>query len=185
MDGEPLHDGQDKGLDAQGHIRREGALRLVPGVFRPVVDAARERLSDVFGTRMTGAYLYGSIPRGTARVGRSDLDLLVALREEPTEADHDDVSALGEALDEEFRQIDGVGTLLVSRARLLSELETYDLGWFVACLCTPLTGEDITGYLPRYRPDSRLARELTNPGNVTRRQRLQQRELRKGQRAVV
>ena len=159
MNSEPLRDGRDRGLDSEGYIRREGSLGLVPDAFRPVVSTARERLSGVFGTRMTGAYLYGSIPRGTARLGRSDLDLLVTLREEPTAADHDDVGALGEALDEEFRQIDGVGTLLFSRARLLSELERYDLGWFVACLCTPLTGEDLADHLPRYRPDSRLARE--------------------------
>ncbi|OIJ89750.1 nucleotidyltransferase domain-containing protein [Streptomyces colonosanans] len=155
----PLHDGRGRSLDSQGYIRREGALGLVPEAFGPVVDAARARLLGVFGTRMTGAYLYGSIPRGTARVGRSDLDLLVVLREEPTEADHGDVRALGEALGEDFRQIDGVGTLLFSRARLLSDLETYDLGWFVACLCTSLVGEDLARYLPRYRPDSRLARE--------------------------
>ena len=67
--------------------------------------------------------------------------------------------ALGEAVDKEFAQIDGVGTLLYGRARLLSEAETHDLGWFVACLCTPLLGEDLAEYLPRYRPDSLLARE--------------------------
>jgi predicted nucleotidyltransferase len=148
-----------RGLDSQGYIRREGALRLIPDAFRPVVAAARERLPALYGARMSSAYLYGSIPRGTARVGRSDLDLLVALREEPTEADRGDAQALGEALDKAFPEIDGVGTLLFSRARLLSDLETYDLGWFVACLCTPLLGEDLAEHLPRYRPDSRLARE--------------------------
>ncbi|MGV9242584.1 nucleotidyltransferase domain-containing protein [Streptomyces sp. NPDC003710] len=155
----PHRDARGKGLDAQGCIRREGALGLVPDVFRPVVTAARERLPVVFGARMTSAYLYGSIPRGTARVGRSDLDLLVALSEEPTEEDRESARDLGETLDGEFPQIDGVGTLLFSRARLVSDLETYDLGWFVACLCTPLLGEDLADGLPRYRPDSRLARE--------------------------
>ncbi|MFF5496312.1 nucleotidyltransferase domain-containing protein [Streptomyces aquilus] len=147
------------GLDPQGYIAREGSLARVPHAFRPVVAMARDRLLDVFGSRLHSAYLYGSIPRGTARVGRSDLDLLVALREEPTEADRDAVRALGDALDKEFPEIDGVGTLLYSRARLLSEPETYDLGWFVACLCTPLLGDDLAEYLPRYRPDSLLARE--------------------------
>lgn len=153
------HDGHGRGLDSQGHIRREGALGLVTHPFRPVVAAAREQLPGVFGARMTGAYLYGSIPRGTARVGRSDLDLLVVLAAEPTETDHRAARALGDALDRQFPQIDGVGTLLFGRARLLSDLERYDLGWFVACLCTPLLGEDLAARLPRYRPDSRLARE--------------------------
>ncbi|MFF4909766.1 nucleotidyltransferase domain-containing protein [Streptomyces sp. NPDC001260] len=148
-----------KGLDPQGCIEREGSLGRVPHAFRPVVAAARDRLLHVLGARLHSAYLYGSIPRGTARVGRSDLDLLVALREEPADADRDAVRALGEALDAEFPQIDGVGTLLHGRSRLLSDAETYDLGWFVACLCTPLLGEDLAEYLPRYRPDSRLARE--------------------------
>jgi predicted nucleotidyltransferase len=147
------------GLDEQGFIAREGSLARVPGVFRPVVAAARDRLTAVFGPRLHSAYLYGSIPRGTARVGRSDLDLLVALRDEPADADRNAVRALGEAVDGEFPQIDGVGTLLYGRDRLLSERERYDLGWFVACLCTPLLGEDLAEHLPRYRPDSLLARE--------------------------
>ncbi|MBK3568526.1 nucleotidyltransferase domain-containing protein [Streptomyces sp. MBT62] len=148
-----------RGLDAQGYIEREGSLGRAPHVFRPVVAAARDRLLDVYGGRLDSAYLYGSIPRGTARVGRSDLDLLVATRREPTEEDRDAARGLGEALDKEFPEIDGVGILLYGRTRLLSEPETYDLGWFVACLCTPLLGDDLAEYLPRYRPDSLLARE--------------------------
>ncbi|MBT2675328.1 nucleotidyltransferase domain-containing protein [Streptomyces sp. ISL-14] len=148
-----------RGLDAQGYIAREGSLARVPHAFRPVVATARDRLLEVFGARMHSAYLYGSIPRGTARVGRSDLDLLIALHAEPTDVDRADARLLDEALDNEFAQIDGAGTLLDSRGRLLSDLETYDLGWFVACLCTPLLGEDLAEYLPRYRPDSLLARE--------------------------
>ncbi|KMS69233.1 nucleotidyltransferase [Streptomyces viridochromogenes] len=148
-----------RGLDAQGYIAREGSLGRVPRPFRPVVAAARHRLLDVFGARLHSAYLYGSVPRGTARVGRSDLDVLVALCEEPTEADRADARVLDEGLDTEFAQIDGAGTLLYSRRRLLSDLETHDLGWFVACLCTPLLGDDLAECLPRYRPDALLARE--------------------------
>ncbi|MFJ9248865.1 nucleotidyltransferase domain-containing protein [Streptomyces sp. NPDC101776] len=148
-----------RGLDAQGYIEREGSLGRVPHAFRPVVATARDRLIDLYGGRLNSAYLYGSIPRGTARVGRSDLDLLVVTRREPTEEDRSAARDLGEALDKEFPEIDGVGTLLYGWARLLSEPETYDLGWFVACLCTPLLGEDLAEDLPRYRPDSLLARE--------------------------
>ncbi|MFD8568705.1 nucleotidyltransferase domain-containing protein [Streptomyces sp. NPDC059639] len=154
----------NRGLDAQGYIAREGSLGRVQEPFRPVVAAARDRLLDVFGARLTSAYLYGSVPRGTARPGRSDLDLLLVLRAGPTEADRADARTLDAALDKEFPQVDGVSTLVYDRARLLSEAETYDMGWFVACLCTPLLGEDLAEDLPRYRPTSRLARE-TN-GNL-------------------
>ncbi|MFF6786894.1 nucleotidyltransferase domain-containing protein [Streptomyces sp. NPDC012510] len=148
-----------RGLDSRGYIEREGALGQVSDVFRPVVAVARDRVLEVFGAGLHSAYLYGSIPRGTARPGRSDFDLLLVLRAEPTETDRAEARALDEALDKEFPQIDGAGTLLVSRAQVLSDLERYDLGWFVACLCTPLLGEDLAEDLPRYRPDSLLARE--------------------------
>ncbi|MEU7578702.1 nucleotidyltransferase domain-containing protein [Streptomyces sp. NPDC041068] len=147
------------GLDEDGYIAREGSLARVPDAFRPVVAAARDRVLALFGARLDSAYLYGSVPRGTARIGRSDLDLLIVLRDEPGAADRTAVDALESALDAEFEQIDGVGALLLGRERVLSSLETYDLGWFVACLCTPLLGDDLAEFLPRYRPDGLLARE--------------------------
>lgn len=148
-----------RGLDAQGYIAREGSLARVTHDFQPVVAAARERIPGLFGARLHSAYVNGSIPRGTARVGRSDVDLLIATREEPTEADRAAGRALIQSLDEEFPQIDGGGALLFGRGRLLSDLETHDLGFFIACLCTPLLGEDLAERLPRYRPETLLARE--------------------------
>ncbi|NBM16550.1 nucleotidyltransferase domain-containing protein, partial [Streptomyces sp. GC420] len=157
--GEPDPRGEpDKGLDSAGYIAREGSLGRIGEPFRPVVAALRDRAPEIFGRRLRSAYLYGSVPRGNARPGRSDLDVLLVLREEPTAADRADADALEKELDAGFEEIDGAGILLYSRARLLSEAERYDMGWFVACLCTPLLGEDLAEELPRYRPDGSLAR---------------------------
>ncbi|MBM7490771.1 hypothetical protein JOD64_001993 [Micromonospora luteifusca] len=157
-----------RGLDVEGSIAREGALSRVQGAFVDVVDAARTRITESFGAagqgadgggRLHSAYIYGSIPRGTAISGVSDLDLLLALNTEPTEADRADAKSIEQALDRSFAQIDGVGILLFSARTLLSELERHDLGFFVACLCTPLLGDDLADHLPRYRPTPLLARE--------------------------
>ncbi|WLQ68291.1 MULTISPECIES: nucleotidyltransferase domain-containing protein [Streptomyces] len=157
----------ERGLDRDGTIAREGALERVPAAFDPVVDAARHHVTATFGsTRLHSAYLYGSIPRGTATPGVSDLDLQLALHDEPTEADRADAEAVEAELDRVFPQIDGVGILLTSARRLLSHAERHDGGFFIACLCTPLLGPDLAAQLPRYRPTSLLARE-TN-GDLTR-----------------
>lgn len=149
-----------KGLDQDGTIAREGSLDRVPPAFGPLVAAARARVGGTFdGERLHSAYLYGSVPRGTARLGVSDLDLLLALRDEPTDADRADARRVENSLDLGFDAIDGVGILLFSAATLLSELERHDLGFFVACLCTPLLGDDLGARLPRYRPTALLARE--------------------------
>jgi hypothetical protein len=150
----------ERGLESDGTIAREGALSRVPDAFAPVVDAARARITEMFdGTRLHSAYLYGSIPRGTAVPGVSDLDLLLALRDEPTEADRVGAGTIEAAIDRSFPQVNGVGILLSSAHTLLSEPELHDGGFFVACLCTPLLGSDLAERLPRYRPTSLLARE--------------------------
>ncbi len=133
----------NRGLDDDGTIAREGALDRVPLAFGPVVEAARARITGTFGpARLHSAYLYGSIPRGTARPGRSDVDLVLALHHEPDAADRADARMLETALDDTFSEVNGVGILLFSVRTLLSDLERYDLGFFVACLCTPLLGPD-------------------------------------------
>ncbi len=149
-----------KGLDDDGFIAREGDLARVPEAFAPVVAAARAGIADAFGpARLHSAYLYGSIPRGTAVPGRSDLDVLLALHDAPGEPDRAAARRLEAAVDARFDQLNGAGILLFSTATLLSDIERYDLGWFVACLCTPLSGPDLATHLPRYRPTSLLARE--------------------------
>ncbi|MFC9328108.1 nucleotidyltransferase domain-containing protein [Kitasatospora sp. NPDC057015] len=148
------------GLDQDGCIAREGALDRVPPAFAGVVADARARITALFGPeRLHSAYLYGSVPRGTATPGVSDLDLLLALRRPPTAADRADAAVLEAGLDAAHPVIDGAGIVLSDTATLLSDLERHDLGWFVACLCTPLLGEDLAARLPRYRPTSLLARE--------------------------
>lgn len=156
--GEALSGGRE--LDAEGFIDREGSLAYVTPVFVPVVQAVRARLPGAFGAEgLHSAYLYGSIPRGTATPGISDLDLLLALHHEPKDGDRADARRLEAGLDRDLPQIDGAGILLHRADTLLSEAERNDMGWFLACLCTPLSGPDLAGSLPRYRPTSLLARE--------------------------
>jgi predicted nucleotidyltransferase len=149
----------ERGLRPDGTIAREGALGRVPAAFAPVVEAARAHVAETFRGRLHSAYLYGSIPRGSAIPGVSDLDLLLVLHGEPTEVDRAGAKLMEAALDRAFPQIDGVGILLSSKQTLLSDIERYDGGFFVACLCTPLLGDDLAEQLPRYRPTTLLARE--------------------------
>lgn len=151
---------EGKGLNPDGTIAREGSLDRVTAGFAPVVAAARTEIAGRFGDgRLHSAYLYGSIPRGTAVPGTSDLDLLLVLHEEPAARDRADADAAEAVLDGSFGSIDGAGILLVSTRAALSELERYDLGFFISCLCTPLLGEDLAARRPAQRPTSLLARE--------------------------
>lgn len=76
------------GLDRDGFIEREGDLARIPEAFGPVVEGTKAAILSAFALdRLHSAYLYGSIPRGTAVPGTSDLDVLLAMHDEPTDAD--------------------------------------------------------------------------------------------------
>lgn len=156
---EPPAPAGERGLNAAGYIVREGSLSRIPTAFRPAVDDARRRIAHSFRHVLHSTYLYGSVPRGTAAPGRSDLDILLVLRSEPADADRAEAGRIEAALHARHPAIDGTGIVLFSARRILSPAERHDLGFFVACLCTPLSGEDLAALLPWYRPTRELARE--------------------------
>jgi hypothetical protein len=174
----------DRGLGRDGWIRREGSLDRVAPAFGPVIADVRGLVAARLGTRLHSAYLYGSIPRGTAVPGVSDLDAVILLRDDPPDTDTHasaanaaanatdeanvsarrgqgdaaptDAAAVGAApadaaavaqiavaLDKRHEIIDGAGLLCWPVSRILDPAERYDLGFFLACLCTPLLGQDV------------------------------------------
>jgi hypothetical protein len=159
----------DRGLNATGHITREGSLDRIAPEFRALIDETRRQLDQQFRRRLhspgfpgagfSGAYLYGSIPRGTAVAGRSDLDVLITLRSDPSDIEKSRAGELGRWLADRHPEITSAGLLVESAPRVLAPAERHDFGFFVACLCTPLLGEDLAALLPWYRPTRELARE--------------------------
>jgi hypothetical protein len=130
------------------------------------VDDLRGQWRAAFGGNRDGLYLNGSVPKGTARPGVSDLDALGILGDD-SGAVHEDVAAsIAREIQERHPMLAGVSLGLVHRDVILSPAQRYDMGFFVACLCTRVDGEDLAPLLPRYRPSLALARG-TN-GNIRR-----------------
>lgn len=84
-DKEFMHN-EDTGLDELGFIRNDYSVDKIQPEFKPVVDSMVQQLTQRFPEQIDGIYLYGSIPRGTAVVGRSDLDVSIILNTPITES---------------------------------------------------------------------------------------------------
>ncbi|MBO0811327.1 MAG: hypothetical protein J2P23_04690 [Microlunatus sp.] len=146
----------DDGLDAAGRIRREGDLGRVPDAFRPLVGRVDLALREAFGNRLHSSYLYGSVPRGTAIVGRSDLDVSVVLDDQPTTGDRRTAAEIAAELADRA-VADEIGIVIDSRADILSDHQRYDEAFHISCLCTPLWGPDLAEELPDHYPTRDLA----------------------------
>lgn len=148
----------DRGLDADGFVRREGDPSRVQPAFREVVEGYVDAVRSLFGDALDGAYLYGSIPRGTARVGLSDLDGQVLLTRPPTPEDEEALEVVERRLGAAYPQVSVVEILLDSRAALVDPADRHDGGFHVRVLCTPFWGSDAGAEVAPHRPDLDLAR---------------------------
>jgi uncharacterized protein len=156
-----------RGLDRDGFIVREGDAARVQQEFRPLVAAFVSAAHEAFdGAGLDSVYLYGSVPRGAARPGVSDLDGQVLLGHEPTSADRARARDVESRLAAEHPEVSGVGILLDSRERMTDPARRFDEGFHVRVLCAPVWGPDAGAHVSPHRPDLALARQVQGDWRV-------------------
>src|SRR5215213_6663457 len=153
-----------RGLDRHGFILPEVSLDRVRPPYPPVIAALREQCGAAFPSNLHSLYVAGSVVKGTACPGQSDLDALAVMQVAPTPADKEAARRVAAAVAGSFPFITEVSILLAGRDAILSEDERNDMGFFVKILCACVAGEDLGAHLPQYRPTVALARG-TN-GNI-------------------
>ena len=87
-------------LDSEGYIRPEADLANLQPECQGVPTAAADMLAGEFRSQLHSAYLYGSVARGNAVPGRSDIDLLAVLLAAPVDEDRGRAERVERALEE-------------------------------------------------------------------------------------
>jgi hypothetical protein len=144
-------------LDFEGYIRPEADLANVQPEYQGLPDATAGLLADEFGPRLHSGYLYGSVVRGNAVPGRSDLDVIAVLLAVPVEEDRGRADRVEQALVERFPVLFSAGVGLTSLQEIRSPAQRYSgqvlLRELAVCIC----GEDLRPGLPRTRPSAAVA----------------------------
>jgi predicted nucleotidyltransferase len=153
-------------LDAEGYIRPEADLANVQPEYRGLPDAAAGLLTAQFGARLHSAYLYGSIVRGNAVPGRSDVDALAVLLAAPDDEDRARADRVERALVERFPVLFSAGVGLTHLKEVRSPAQRYGLQVFLRELAVCVWGEDLRPSLPRTRPSAALAAGFHDDAHV-------------------
>jgi uncharacterized protein len=144
-------------LDPEGYIRPEADLANVQPEYQGVPDAAAGLLADEFGSHLHSAYLYGSVVRGNAVPGRSDVDLAAVLLAAPTDEDRTRADRAERALVDRFPVLFGAGVGLTHLQEVRSPAQRYAWQVFLRELAVCICGEDLRPGLPRTRPSAAVA----------------------------
>jgi uncharacterized protein len=144
-------------LDPEGYIRPEADLAHVQPAYQGLPDAAAGLLAEEFGPRLHSAYLYGSVVRGNAVPGRSDVDLIAVLLAAPTGEDRARADCVERALVERFPVLFSAGVGLTHLQEVCSPARRYSLQVFLRELAVCIWGEDLRPGLPRTKPSAAVA----------------------------
>jgi predicted nucleotidyltransferase len=144
-------------LDADGWILPEADLANVQPEYEPVPAQVARALGAAFGSRLHSGYLYGSVVRGNAVPGRSDVDVLAILRAAPSDDDRAAAARVEHALTDAFPVLLGAGVAITHLGEVRSPSERYGLQVFLRELCVCVLGDDLRPGLPRTRPSAAVA----------------------------
>ena len=137
-------------LDHEGYIQPEADLANLQPEYQGLPDATAGLLAGEFGPRLHSAYLYGSVVRGNAVPGRSDLDVIAVLLAAPADEDRARADRVERALVQRFRVLFSAGVGLTHLQEVRSPAQRYSGRVF-------LRGEDLRPGLPRTKPSAAVA----------------------------
>ena len=145
--------------DEQGCLINESRVSSIQAPWLAAVDDAKERCIRHFSDRLQSLYLRGSVPRGLAVEGVSDIDFVVLL--------HDDADARPDDLEwantarKELKKLHPFASDIEYAVSPTAEYLGYPIAKVTlkvrACL---LHGEELAGSLAPVKPDASLARAL-------------------------
>lgn len=144
-------------LDPEGYIVPEADLANVQPEYRGIPEAAADLLVRELGRRLHSGYLYGSVVRGNAVPGRSDLDLVAVLRSAVEPADRRAAARVERGLVARFPVLSAAGVALTHLEEVRSARQRYGLQVFLRDLSVCVCGEDLRPGLPRTRPSVAVA----------------------------
>ena len=144
-------------LDPEGYIRPEADLANVQPEYQGVPDAAAGLLADEFGSRLHSGYLYGSVVRGNAVPGRSDVDLLAVLLAAPVDEDRARRERVERALTQRFPVVFSAGVGLTHLQEVRSPAQRYGLQVFLRELAVCSCGEDLRPACLGTKPSAAVA----------------------------
>ncbi|KJZ51320.1 nucleotidyltransferase domain-containing protein [Pseudomonas marginalis] len=143
------------GVDADGFILTvsDGPVQRE---FQPLLEDVCNQLSPPeFG--VDGIYLYGSVARGDAVPGVSDLDLTLVLRESPTSTQLARLDVVRCDLERRHPHVTKVDFDIGSRAQALAAENRNRWGYWLKHHCRCVWGNDLALHFERFRPSLDIA----------------------------
>lgn len=148
----------DQGLDANGCVLTVGDAPLQPE-FQPLLTDVCTTLAQA-GLGLHSLYLYGSVARGDAIPGESDLDLTLVLNEPPDSLALERWEQLRQAVAQRHSTVSKIDFDIGHSAEVLAAENHNRWGFWLKHHCRCVWGDDLSLRLQPFRPSREIALAL-------------------------
>lgn len=142
--------------DHTGHIPAAPCAPIQPALSGVLQDACAT-LSAQAAHLLDGVYVYGSVARGDATPGVSDLDLTVILRQSATPADSAALESLRQALQARHAVVSKIDFDIGYRAQVLAPGNLNSWGYWLKHHCRCIWGNDLASHFAPFQPSRAIA----------------------------
>ena len=151
---------QTRGLDKDGFIENLYSSENIAPEFQDAVNAVIDSLLSDLPNQIDGIYLYGSVPRGTAVVGHSDLDVSIVLNTPIGQKEKRLFQHLSDTIPKAYPQVSKLDIDPGSLSEVLQPQEKFHWQYWLKHCCCCIWGNDLSIDFPRYKPSSEIAQAL-------------------------
>ncbi|WP_214833943.1 nucleotidyltransferase domain-containing protein [Exiguobacterium sp. s152] len=145
------------GTDEAGYVINQTDVTRIQPMFWPVLDAVIQLLREEFAEALHSVYVYGSVGRGTAVAGRSDLDVTVIVKRE---VDVDVLKRRTMLLLQEHPEVIKIDYDIGLLDTVLEPTNHVEWGFWLRHMCACVDGTDLSHRFPYMKPDERISRVL-------------------------
>ncbi|WP_164217059.1 nucleotidyltransferase domain-containing protein [Virgibacillus sp. YIM 98842] len=145
------------GLDQNGYILSDVAADKISADYDACIKESVHQLSKLFPKKLHSVYVYGSVARGDAAYGTSDLDLLALFHGTLQKVDKEEVKGLSQKLSETYHYlVRDVGVAMADYDYVIHPMNYYEQA-FLKELCVCVHGEDLRGRFGPYKLSPEVA----------------------------
>lgn len=148
------------GVDADGYILNPTSVDKINIVYQEFLSQVIEILKKCAGAKLHSVYIYGSVGRGEAVLGSSDIDVSVVLTSPFTPQEMKLLNQESKKIRSNNPVVSKVDYDIGLVADVFEKNSQYYWGFWLKHVCTCVYGEDLSFYFPKMKPNIHICRAL-------------------------
>ncbi|NHC61687.1 nucleotidyltransferase domain-containing protein [Paenalcaligenes suwonensis] len=125
--------------------------------FQPVVDEVSHAVARIVGDNLDSLYLYGSVAKGMAKVGVSDVDICLITTHPLSAAQNEQLATLCENTAARHFSVSKIDIDCGTREQVLATQNHYSWGYWIKHHCRCIQGEDLAQHFQPFAPSRDIA----------------------------